>query len=126
MWGKKSGVAFEKILPYHRCTQADLAEFAPPTPEAVGMLESMNRSQTRGIFCLDWTKLGDIVEIWSVEDDENYQRFDFAILPCNYVHWEFGDVGDSVAAGCIADLEKQQNYLGNMKAIIYMSEQVFN
>lgn len=38
---------------------------------------------------------------------------------------EFGDIGDFVAPECIADLEEQRFYLGNMKSIVYMSEETF-
>ena len=32
LYGKRDGVKFEKILPYHTCTEADLAEFSPIAP----------------------------------------------------------------------------------------------
>ena len=37
------------------------------------------------------------------EAGDKYQRLDFAILPCNYIHKEFGDTGDSISEDCIAD-----------------------
>ena len=52
--GKKDGLPYERIMPYHKCTEADFEEFAPPQPEAEGMLKSMKTSKTRGLFCLDW------------------------------------------------------------------------
>lgn len=39
---------------------------------------------------------------------------------------EFGDIGDSVAPECVADLEMQRNYLGNMQSMVYISEQIFD
>ena len=48
------------------------------------------------------------------------------MLPCNYVHTEFGDVGDSIAEECIADRDKQMEYLGNMRIIMLATEEVFN
>ena len=29
LWGKKDGISYEKILPYHLCTEEDYAEFYP-------------------------------------------------------------------------------------------------
>ena len=29
LWGKKDGVAYEKILPHHICTEEDYADFFP-------------------------------------------------------------------------------------------------
>ena len=126
MWGKKDGVEYEKFIPYHICTEDDYAQFSPPAPEAVGLLNSMKSKEKRGLYCIDWEAQGEELEVWSVEDDANYQRWEYVLHPCNYVHAEFGDVGDSVGEECIGDLEEQQNYLGNMKSIIYIDEEVFN
>ena len=79
------------------------------------------------MFCLDWDKLGDDIAIWGTENDElNYQRFEYVLLPCNYVHAEFAQTGDSIADGCIADRDKQIDYLGNMRSIFLTTEQVFD
>ena len=29
-WGKKDGVEYEKLLPFHKCTEEDFEQFAPP------------------------------------------------------------------------------------------------
>ena len=38
IWGKKDGSSFEKILPHHKCTAEDFIEFAPPQPQAIGLI----------------------------------------------------------------------------------------
>ena len=48
------------------------------------------------------------------------------LLPCNYVHTKFGDIGDSIHTECIADRKKQEEYLGTLKIVVLMDEQVFN
>ena len=48
------------------------------------------------------------------------------MVPCNYIHKEFNDVGDSVYEGCIADRQKQMDYLGNIKAVWFFNEESFN
>jgi len=48
------------------------------------------------------------------------------VAPCNYVHAELGDVGDYVRPECITEQAKHVEYLGNMKLVVYMGEQVFN
>mmetsp|Transcript_31913 Transcript_31913/g.39629 ORF Transcript_31913/g.39629 Transcript_31913/m.39629 type:complete len:121 (-) Transcript_31913:819-1181(-) len=30
LWGKREGQAYEKILPFHKCTAEDFDQFAPP------------------------------------------------------------------------------------------------
>ena len=85
----------------------------------------MKKSEARGLFCPDWQQLDDELAIWSIEDDDNYQRLELVLLPCNYVHAEFGPTDDYVRPGCIGDLDQQRGYLGNMKSIVYISEQIF-
>ena len=42
------------------------------------------------------------------------------------MHAEFGDVGDTIAEGCIADLQKQAEYLTNMKVVVYFPDRSFS
>ena len=86
----------------------------------------MKTQKERGLYCFDWDALSDDLVIQSIEDDNNYQRIELLVLPCNYIHKEFGNVGDSIAPECIADQKKQQEYLGNMRSMVYISEQVFH
>ena len=119
---KLDGVTRERFIDYHRCTTKDLNEFAPPTSDSKALLKSFQTDDDRGLYCLDWDALGDELEIWGVNDDANYQRFEFLLLPCNYVHAEYGETDDSVSSDCIANRETQMAYLGNMKLVIYMNE----
>ena len=107
LFWKKNGVEGETILPYHYCTADELDEFAPPMGDSVGLFDIFKNSPTRHLFCLDWDKLGEDLNIWGTENDElNYQRFEYVLLPCNYMHAEFGPTGDSIAEECIADREQ--------------------
>ena len=54
MFGKKDDEDYETLIPFHRCTEDDFEEFAPPVDEAASMLESIKTSEKRGLFCLDW------------------------------------------------------------------------
>ena len=47
-------------------------------------------------------------------------------MPCNYVHAEVGPTEDFVAEECIEDREAQMNYLGNMRMLFLLSEQILN
>ena len=81
----------------------------------------------RYLYCLDWDKYGEEIAIWGVEDDsEKYQKFEYVLVPCNYAHAEYGDTGDSVANECIANRTQQQDYLSNMKMVVYSNEDTFN
>ena len=105
LYRKIDGVESQTILPFHLCTDDDLNEFAAPVGESAAMIQSVRQSENRGLFCLDYDSIGDLVNIWGVEDDENYQRMELNLLPCNYVHAEFGHKGDSKTPECIADLQ---------------------
>ena len=64
-------------------------------------------SKTRHLYCLDWEKFGDELGIWGTENDEIvYQRFEYVLLPCNYVHAEFGPTDDYIKDECIADQDQ--------------------
>ena len=80
-------------------------------------------SEQRNLYCFDWDKLGDEIELngfaTSVED---YQMLSFDLVPCNYVHSYLGYENDTIAEGCIADREAQVDYLDNMKVKILMSQ----
>ena len=125
LWQKKDGVAGETILPFHKCTAEDFDHFAAPASDAVGMLEDMKTSDVRGLYCLDYDEIGHLLDLRSREDDDNYARLELVLLPCNYVHAEFGDVGDSISDECIADQTEQINYLGNMRSVVYFSDAAF-
>ena len=45
------------------------------------------------MYCLDWDKLGDTLEIWG--DTFTNQYVDFVLTPCNYNHTAYGKT-DSV------------------------------
>lgn len=47
-------------------------------------------------------------------------------MPCNYIHAEFGDVGDTMAEGCVEDLQSQSAYLTNMKVVMYFTDRSFS
>ena len=103
---KRNGVSGELILPYHHCTAEELDKFAPPMQNSVGLFEVYKTSATRHLNCLDWEKFGDDLAIWGTENDEiSYQRFEFVLLPCNYIHAEFGPTDDFIADECIANRE---------------------
>ena len=59
-------------------------------------------------------------------DPSKYQRLEFILTPCNYIYTLNGYDQDTVTDECIEDLEQQEEYLGNMQIVIFMSDQFFN
>ena len=82
--GMQENEPFEIITPFHICTDEDYAQFATPTSDAIGLVDFFKESS--GMYCPDWDQLGDIMNIQSIITDVNYSRWEFIIVPCNYVH----------------------------------------
>ena len=58
----------------------------------------------RGLFCLDWDKLRDL-EVYGSESEDEHQRLEFLMLPCNYQHKGYAE--DTIHPECISDLQAQ-------------------
>ena len=50
----------------------------------------------------------------------------FDLVPCNYVHSEFGYTGDSISEDCVADLDEQLKYLGSIYFKLLVNKSGFN
>ena len=124
MAGRKNGVIYDKILDYHECTQEDLKNFAPPTLDSERVLESILSDPNRALFCFDWDQLSEEMKVWGVSQYDDFQFIDFDLTPCQYNHTVSGKNDDVIAKECIQDFEAQKEYLGNLRAYVYMTEQV--
>ena len=122
IFGKKEGVEYEKFIPYDKCTEEDWAEFPPPAQASADSWNDIKSGEKRGMFCLDWSE--DIF-IYGNEKNEEYQRIELVLTPCNYLHTHLGYKNDTVHPDCVADLEKQIEYLGPLDFMLYHTEQVF-
>ena len=116
--GLKNGEKYERIIPYHECEESDLQEFAPPTKGASDFLDRIISNPKRGLFCVDWDDDNPFV-LQGNENNFSFATIDILLLPCNYVHSDYGDIGDFVHKDCIANKRAQEEYLGNINAIIY-------
>ena len=99
--GKKEGVAYESIVDYHVCTAEELEKVGSPSSESRLTLKKYrgdgSGSSKRHLYCIDWDNIetGE-TGVWGTEKDDNYQKMEIVLVPCNYVHNEFGDVNDTV------------------------------
>ena len=125
-YGKKNGVPREKILNYHKCSNNELDLFAEPSKESAAFLQQYKNGTDRHLFCIEWDQLEDNeLRVWGIENDDNYQRFEFALLPCNYIHTELGDIGDTIPQNCTANKIEQMEYLSNMKVSLLVTDSFF-
>ena len=103
--GRKNGESFEKIMDYHICTEDDWAEFTPPSKGSADGFEQLKNDPKRGMFCLDDPDEGEEEDtIYGNENNDNFQRTEIVLLPCNYVHSYMGYKGDTIHPECIGDL----------------------
>ena len=116
MYGRKDGVSYEKILDYHKCSMEELDHFNQTTRETAKLLAKYKNGRDRYFFCIEWDSIeDDTLSVWGHEEDENYQRWEFLLLPCNYIHSYMGYNKDKQHPDCIANQTAQMKYLENMK-----------
>ena len=123
--GRRQGESQETMLDYHRCTWEDFESFAPPSNDAMNQLNSIMSDEGRGLYCLDWEKLGEILEIWGISQYDDFQYIELVMTPCQYIHDWLGWDGDSIDPDCVWDKQAQMDYVGNMMARVYIEDQVF-
>ena len=55
-----------------------------------------------GFMCIDWDVEHPYL-IYGHEYDNNHQRLEAILTPCNYVHDKINDYGDSIPDQCVRD-----------------------
>ena len=73
------------------------------------------------MFCLDYS---DDILIYGNEKNDEYQRLEIKLVPCNYLHTQWGYTGDSIHSECEHDLDQQIQYLGPLDFMIYHTEEI--
>ena len=89
------------------------------------MLNKIINDPDRNLYCFDWEELKDEMVIYGVSSYTEFQYIDFALVPCQYNHTINGWMGDTIHPDCVWDRQAQMDYLGNMRALVYMTEQIF-
>jgi len=111
-----------KELPIYPCREEDYAKFFPVEKKSAGRLEAIKTTPGRKLYCIDWEKVPDIFE--GTERAGNYGVLDIEImvLPCNMRLKHLGGVEDRIDQNCVADLNRQIEYLGPMNWIVYSNQ----
>ena len=112
-------------MEFHLCTEEDFKDFAPPTPDAQRILNAILSDPNRGLYCVDWERYGDFLSVWGISSYQDFQFIELTLVPCNYLHTWWGNE-DSVSDECIRNRDQQMAYLGNIRAQVYITEQVFS
>ena len=57
----------------------------------------------RGLFCFDWDKLANNLEIWGMNLYEDFRYIDIVLVPCQYNHTFAGWTKDVISKECSWD-----------------------
>ena len=87
IYGKKQGVRYQEVIPFHKCTEEDWLEFYEPAKGTEDQLSQVRDDPKRGMYCLDHPEN---FEINGNENNSEFQYVDILVVPCNYLHTEFG------------------------------------
>ena len=77
------GKHIQTVLPFHKCTAEDLAQFNPVSPQSEKFFREITGDERRGLFCFDeWD------DQWAIGNGggSNKAFLDFAIVPCNVIN----------------------------------------
>lgn len=124
IFGRHKGQEYERILQYHKCTDEDWVNFAPPSKTSADSWKEINSSPKRGFMCIDFEE-GENLKIYGNERNDEYQRIEIVLVPCNYLHSHLGYRLDRIHEDCVADLDKQIEYLGSIDVLLYHTEELF-
>lgn len=125
MQGKKDGVDFEKLLDFHQCSKEELNQFPEASSDSKMLLDRYKLGE-RSLFCLDWDQIGQELTISGIETNENYQRWEFFLTSCNYIHAEYVPIGDTEHEDCVKERSRQAEYLGNMRLVMLVTDYRFS
>ena len=113
-----------KMIPFHKCSAEDLAEFNPIVKQSQQQFKEITENAGRGFYCLDeWP---DDLFLGGDKAISTYNRLDVIFSPCNYVHAQYGYTGDFIQEGCIADLKAQADYLGPLNVLALVNYERFD
>jgi len=103
MRGKRNGQNFEKMLPFHKCTDADYIGFYPPAVLSNNILKEVRSDPKKSLLCLDeWT---DDLFIGGDRRITEWSTIEIMLNPCNYIHSYFEETNtkDFILEECIPE-----------------------
>ena len=82
--------------------KSDWDKFPPPGSAYSDSFSQIKNGEIDGMYCLDWED--DDAEdklIYGQTKNDEYQRLDIILVPCNYVHSYLGYEGDFISDECL-------------------------
>jgi len=72
---------------------------------------------------MDWANQK--IDLFGSEASGVYAEIDIMVMPCNMPLKFLGAEDDRIGEECVADLEKQIEYLGPMNMLVYFNQETF-
>ena len=101
IFGIKDGEKYQKMIPYHICTDSDWALFPEASFSSVDTIEQIRQNPKRGMYCIDWDQAD--IQIYGNENNMNYQNLDIVLVPCQLLLPDIGFTEDAIPNDCLAD-----------------------
>ena len=107
-------------IPYHTCTEEDFAKFYEMdenTHDQFQNLRMHDHEEYGGFKCVDWDK--ENIELYNyVYNNYKAKSLSLFLLPCNMRSISRNPIySDDIHEECIADHQKQKDYLGDVLAL---------
>ena len=95
-----------RLVPFHECTEADLAQFYPVQSIYKKQFDDIANNPKRGASCIDFEK--EDLNLWSSESlATEFQKIDIILAPCNVVNVKaLGSTTADISPECIPDFEQ--------------------
>ncbi len=87
----------------HKCTDKDWNEFDEPARGMEDQVLAVKNDPDRGMYCLDQDQMEGL-EIYGDEKNKEHARLELFLLPCNYLHTDWGYTEDTIHPECIGNL----------------------
>lgn len=59
LFGHRNGHEYEKLIPFHICSDEDYQGFKKPSQSTRGLFDYYKTKKERFLYCLDWETYGD-------------------------------------------------------------------
>ena len=80
-------------------------------------MKNIRADPKKNLYCLDnWS---DDLFVGGDEAGKNFQTLEVLMVPCNYIHTPGPAV--NIPKECIADLDKQMEYMGPLEMVLYVN-----
>ena len=82
----RNNTRYERIIPYHVCTDEDFDKFYPIRADEAPRLKRIRDDPDRGFLCFDWENDDPLSLFGQYEHSQDYQEVEATLAPCNYLH----------------------------------------